>query len=242
MVLAPKAVIFDLDGCLVDSEPLSIGAIAEESRALGDKDATFEDIRDRFLGVSMSTICQHVALRTGKPCGQGFIDRVEFRVFADYDDKLHRFDGVTKMLDVLKGNNIAMAIATGASLRRMAQTVQKGGLGKWFAETAFSADLVAQGKPAPDIFLYAAKAIGVDPKDCVVVEDSPHGIKGAIEAGMGAIGFSGGTHLDGIRAEHTQLLLSQGASIVATDIEGLLSAILSPDQRSSRNTLKSEEP
>lgn len=222
----PQAVIFDLDGCLVDSETLSISAIAEEIRDMGVSDVTYDYIRDRFLGVSMRVICEHVAEQTGKVCADDFVDRVEERLFARYRTDLRQIEGAAAMLDALKEQGIPVAIATGGSIRRMGETLKISGLAGYFEGTAFSADQVKQGKPAPDLFLLAAQELGVDPTKCVVMEDSPHGIQGAKSAGMRAIGFVGGTHLDPMREPHRQLLLSKGAEQVCETIPETLAAIL----------------
>ena len=90
---------------------------------------------------------------------------------------------------------------------------------------AFSADQVAQGKPAPDLFLLAARELGVDPADCVILEDSPHGVTGALRAGSRAVGFVGGTHLDNRRAEHAALLRATGAAPVLDSMNGMFAAL-----------------
>lgn len=228
MTPTPAAVIFDLDGCLVDSEPLCIGAIVSEMQELGLSDATFEDIRARFLGVSMRVICEDVTRRTGKDCPPDFVERVEDRLLASYRDNLRRIDGVEAMLMDLSDQGIAMAIATGGSIRRMTATLDISSLGKWFDQTAFSADLVRNGKPAPDLFLLAAERLGVPPQDCVVLEDSPHGVQGALAAGMRAVGFTGGTHLEGIRAPHAARLSTKGAEAVANNLTEAHRALLHP--------------
>ena len=219
MTRYPKAVIFDLDGCLVDSEPLSIGAIAAEMRAMGIADASFQDIRDQFLGVSMQKISEYAASRIGGPVGEDFIDRVETRIFEEYRHKLRRISGATEMLVELTAQGVAIAIATGGSVRRLQTTLELADLKDLFQGRAFSADQVEQGKPAPDLFLFAAAQIGVAPEDCIVFEDSPHGVTGALAAGMQAVGFVGGTHIDDIRDSHTELLMAKGAVAVARDLD-----------------------
>lgn len=222
----PQAVIFDLDGCLVDSETLSISAIAEEIQDMGATGVTYDYIRDRFLGVSMRVICEHVAEQTGKTCADDFVDRVEERLFARYRTDLRQIEGAAAMLDALHDRGTPVAIATGGSIRRMAETLRISGLARYFEGTAFSADQVKHGKPAPDLFLLAAEELGVDPASCVVMEDSPHGIQGAKSAGMRAVGFVGGTHLNPMRESHKQLLLSKGAEQVCETIPETLAAIL----------------
>jgi len=231
MLQPPAAVIFDMDGCLVDSEPLSIGAIAQEMQRLGIDDVSFEYIRDRFLGVSMHVIWETVASRMGRVSQEEFVERVESRLIKVYSEKLRKIEGVPNVLAALEQEGVATAVATGASIRRMNETLAAGGLTSWFRGVAFSADQVAHGKPAPDIFFLAAKELGVSPEACVVVEDSPHGVEGAVAARMRAVGFVGGSHLEGVRAKHGKLLEKKGAETVATNMAGVIQAILSPGAR-----------
>ncbi|KKK56206.1 hypothetical protein LCGC14_3066850, partial [marine sediment metagenome] len=208
------AVIFDLDGCLVDSEPHALEAIASEMRALGIEDAGTQEIRDNLLGVSIGVICDHVAKRSGRPCPEDFISRFERRVLQIYRDELRQIEGASALLDWLAARGIAVAIATGGSITRMTETLRLGGLTDYFPDRAFSADQVARGKPAPDLALFAAARLGVAPEACVVFEDSPHGLAGAAAAGMTGIGFVGGTHLDGVRSAHAARLQEAGAHAV----------------------------
>lgn len=224
-----RAVIFDLDGCLVDSEILSLESLADEMRAAGMENASAEDLRQHFLGVSLATICQYVADSTGRPCPDDFAQRFEERLFQRYESELTVIDGVPDLLEGLAGQGIALAIATGGSVRRMNLTLRKAGIDHYFADRAFSADQVTHGKPAPDLFLLAARQIGVAPSNCLVVEDSPHGIKGAVAAGMRGIGFTGGGHLHGIRDQHAARLRAAGAGCVLPDMAGMLAVLTGPD-------------
>lgn len=222
----PAAVIFDMDGCLVDSEPLCIHAVVRVLHEIGFTDVTTDEIRERFLGVSMRIMCADVAGRHGRTCPEGFVDRVENQLAKDFREKLRPIDGVTETLGMLRKRNIALAVATGASIRRMNDTLTVGGLADWFDGVAFSADQVDRGKPAPDLFLLAARELGVRPDECVVLEDSPHGIEGAIAAGMQAVGFVGGSHLDGMRNAQAELLKSKGAMTVATGMAQVIEALV----------------
>lgn len=226
MTSAPAALIFDLDGCLVDSERLSIGAIVEVLDEMGFSDVTFEEIRARFLGVSMRVIFAELTQGTEKV---EFVDRVEARLFASYNKYLRQIEGVVEMLSTLKQNNICMAVATGGSMRRMNETLKISGLNPWFERLAFSADQVEHGKPAPDLFLFAAAKLGVPADRCVVLEDSPHGVQGAVAAGMRVVGFVGGSHLDGIRDAQTDLLMSKGADAVTATLPNALAAFFRDD-------------
>ncbi|HBM61979.1 MAG TPA: HAD family phosphatase [Citreicella sp.] len=220
-----QAIIFDLDGCLVDSEPQSLAAVAAEMRALGIADATPEEIGARFLGVSISVIHDYVERRSGAPCPPEFSANFERRLFASYETGLTCIPGVPGLLQQLHTEGVPMAIGTGGSLLRLATTLRLSGLAPYFEERGFSADQVAQGKPAPDLFLLAARELGVPPEICVVIEDSPHGVKAARAAGMRAIGFTGGTHLDGRREVHADTLRQAGAEEVLADMSQMYAAL-----------------
>lgn len=223
-----RAVIFDLDGCLVDSERMSLAALATEMAEAG-LSVTPDDLRKRFLGVSIRTIRDHVAKATSRPCPPGFVDRFEARLLDSYTAQgLALIDGVPALLDGLRDAGIAAAIATGGSVARMTATLRIAGLDAHFAGRAYSADQVARGKPAPDLFLLAAASLGIPPTACAVMEDSPHGITGARAAGMHAVGFTGGSHLDGMRDDHAARLHQAGAAQVLPTLGGMLTALLSP--------------
>lgn len=209
-----KAVIFDLDGCLVDSEPISLEALVAEMHASGLEEMTASDIRDRYLGVSLVQIHSDVKDILGTKSPSDFVERVEARIFAAYQQKLRRIDGVIELLQELEAACIQVAIATGSSERRLAKTLELSGLARYFHGTGCSADQVSNGKPAPDVFLFAADKVAVLPENCVVLEDSPHGIKGAVAAGMKAVGFVGGGHLVGYQDVHRTTLRQAGAVAV----------------------------
>ena len=206
-----KAIIFDLDGCLVDSEPLCLAAIADEMKALGIADATTEEIGDKFLGVAMPMIAQYVSDRLGRQAPPEFQHHVEQRLFDIYPSQLRPIDGASHVLAALHDLGLGLAIATGGSLARMNLTLKVACLTQWFDGSACSAEEVRQGKPEPDLFLLALERLGRRPKDCLVVDDSPHGITGAGRAGIPAVGFVGGSHLSGKRQSHADLLRDAGA-------------------------------
>ncbi|MGL5010477.1 MAG: HAD family hydrolase [Paracoccaceae bacterium] len=221
-----RAVIFDMDGCLVDSESLSLEAVAAEMRDAGLQDATAADVGAKYLGVSMSQVVRDVETLVGRPCRPDFIDRVEARLFAAYETGLRPVDGVEALLRQLVQSGLPLAVASGASVRRLRKTLQIAGLDQVFGDKGVSADLVARGKPAPDVFLLAARRLGIAPQHCSVLEDSPHGIKGAVAAGMRAVGFVGGSHLVGRATEHAAILSAAGAHQVINHLSQALAALV----------------
>lgn len=227
-----RGVIFDLDGCLVDSEPLSLNAIATEMRALGIRDATPRELGDKFLGVAMPKIVDYVSTRLGARVPDAFAEKVEARLLATYQSELTRIPGAAELLTRIDDNGLAIALATGGSLRRMKATLDIAGLARWFEGTAASAEEVAHGKPAPDLFYLALERMGLDAADCIVVEDSPHGIRGAEAAGVPAIGFIGGSHLEGQRDKHAAVLRDAGA-VEVFDTLGDVERFVLPDAESA---------
>lgn len=219
-----RAVIFDMDGCLVDSEPLSLEILAAMMTAEG-LPASPDDLRKRFLGVSIQSIVSHVSDALGRDL-PGFADRFEDRLIARYPAELRVIPGIFGVLDGLDAQGIAVAIATGSSVRRLHLTLQVAGLAGRFGANVFSADQVPHGKPAPDLFLLAAGRLGIAPAACAVMEDSPHGIAGARAAGMRAVGFTGGSHLDGMREDHARRLRDAGAAVVLPSLDGMVQTLL----------------
>lgn len=225
-----KAVIFDMDGCLVDSEPLSLVAIAAEMRDAGLTQTTPDDVRENYLGISIAKICSDVGQKLGTSEPGNFVENVETRLFKAYETDLYRISGVFALLAELQQAGIPVAIASGSSTRRLAKTLEISELAAHFTGNAFSADQVTHGKPAPDLFIHAADHLGVAAIHCAVLEDSPHGIQGARAAGMHAIGFVGGSHLSGHRQSHTAILEQAGAVKVIANLAEAFHALV-PHQR-----------
>ncbi|MAY61700.1 MAG: hypothetical protein CML29_05770 [Rhizobiales bacterium] len=213
----PDLVIFDLDGCLIDSEITSLGSLHAEMQALGITDVTVEDLRDRFLGVSLRNVCDFISEQLGRPCPDDFADRFHARLFAAFETELVRIEPMVELVDALIASGTEVAIGTGGSIERMGMALRCAGLESRFSGRGFSGDQVARGKPAPDLFLFAASELGFRPENCAVVEDSPHGIKGATAAGMTSFGFVGGSHLEGIREVQQKRLLAAGAALITAD-------------------------
>ena len=221
----PQAVIFDLDGCLVDSEPLSLSSMAAEMRAAGVSWATFEEVRDRYLGVSIGYVYRDIAEYLGRPCPPDLNEKFNQRLFKAYETELRPISSMVALLDAVQAAGIATCIASGGSPERIALTLTLTGLTDRFGERTFSGEQVARGKPAPDLVLLAAEKLGVPPGDCLVIEDSPHGVEGAKAAGMRAFGYTGGSHLDGVRERHAERLRAAGAELVSDNAADLLAAL-----------------
>ena len=186
-------VIFDNDGVLVDSEPISNRLLAAYLTELGHPTSYEDSIRD-YMGSAMHRIHDLVLERTGRRLPDDFDDVFHTRVFAAFERELEPMPGAVEVLEKLAADGVPYCVASSGSHARIRVGHRKTGLDRWFGEgQVFSSEDVGRGKPAPDLFLYAAERMGVAPERCVVVEDSPLGVRAAVAAGMDVYGFTGMT-------------------------------------------------
>ncbi|MFD3622099.1 HAD family hydrolase [Streptomyces sp. NPDC058676] len=202
-------VIFDNDGVLVDSEPISNRLLAGYLTELGHPTSYEDSIRD-YMGSAMHRIHDLVRERTGRRLPGDFDDVFHGRVFAAFERELEPVAGAVGVLEKLAADGVPYCVASSGSHERIRVGHQKTGLYRWFEEgRVFSSQDVGRGKPAPDLFLYAAERMGVAPERCVVVEDSPLGVRAAVSAGMDVYGFTAMTPADRL-AGATQLFSDMG--------------------------------
>ncbi|CAM5619581.1 HAD family hydrolase [Streptomyces purpurascens] len=183
-------VIFDNDGVLVDSEPISNRLLAAYLTELGHPTSYEESIRD-YMGSAMHRIHELVLERTGQRLPESFDDVFHARVFAAFEQELVAVAGASGVLEKLAADGVPYCVASSGSHERIRVGHRTTGLDRWFDEKRiFSSQDVGRGKPAPDLFLYAAERMRVAPERCVVVEDSPLGVQAAVAAGMDVYGFT----------------------------------------------------
>lgn len=183
-------VIFDNDGVLVDSEPISNRLLAAYLTELGHPTSYEDSIRD-YMGSAMHRIHDLVLERTGKRLPDDFDDVFHARVFAAFRRELKPVAGAADVLEKLTVDGTPYCVASSGSHERIRVGHRATGLDRWFDdERIFSSQDVGRGKPAPDLFLHAADRMGVAPERCVVVEDSPLGVRAAVAAGMDVYGFT----------------------------------------------------
>ncbi|MER6377279.1 HAD family hydrolase [Streptomyces sp. S1A1-8] len=183
-------VIFDNDGVLVDSEPISNTILAAYLTELGHPTSYEESIRD-YMGSAMHRIHELVQERSGQRLPEDFDDVFHGRVFAAFERELQPVPGAVQLLEKLAADEVPYCVASSGSHERIRVGHRKTGLDRWFDEgRVFSSQDVGRGKPAPDLFLHAAERMGVAPERCVVVEDSPLGVRAANAAGMDVYGFT----------------------------------------------------
>ncbi|MFI1074979.1 HAD family hydrolase [Streptomyces puniciscabiei] len=195
-------VIFDNDGVLVDSEPISNRHLAAYLTELGHPTSYEDAIRD-YMGSAMHRIHELVLERTGQRLPDDFDDVFHARVFAAFERELQPVAGVAGVLEKLAADGVPYCVASSGSHARIRVGHRTTGLDRWFAEERiFSSEDVGRGKPAPDLFLYAAQRMGVAPERCVVVEDSPLGVQAARAAGMTVYGFTAMTPAEKLAGAH----------------------------------------
>ncbi|MFF4571953.1 HAD family hydrolase [Streptomyces sp. NPDC001410] len=202
-------IIFDNDGVLVDSEPISNRHLAAYLTELGHPTSYEDSIRD-YMGSAMHRIHELVLERTGQRLPEGFDDVFHARVFAAFERELKPVVGVDDVLEKLVAGGVPYCVASSGSHERIRVGHRATGLDRWFEEERiFSSQDVGRGKPAPDLFLYAAERMGVAPERCVVVEDSPLGVQAAVAAGMDVYGFTAMTPAERLTGAN-QLFSSMG--------------------------------
>jgi HAD superfamily hydrolase (TIGR01509 family) len=179
-------VIFDCDGVLVDSERLAVGTEAAILAGLGWP-LTETEIVERFVGRSAAYMHGEIERHLGRTVDwEGEFESRYREVFAR---ELQPVPGVVAALDRIA---VPACVASSGSHERIRYTLGLTGLLERFSDRIFSVDDVAQGKPAPDVFLYAAETLGVPPQRCAVVEDSASGVTAGLAAGMTVYAYAGG--------------------------------------------------
>ena len=212
-------IIFDCDGVLIDSEVLANQSEVTFLQSFGIH-YELSDYMMQFVGKSNKDVLSTIQEQKKVPLPEDFWKQAEAYTFAVFEKQLKPIEGISHLLSELK---IARCIGSSSSLQRLDLSLNVTGLYKYFAPNIYSAEQVDKGKPAPDLFLFAASKMQVEPESCLVIEDSPHGVQAAMSAGMQALGFTGGSH---IQAGHDQRLKDAGASAVYEDMHSLARAVL----------------
>ncbi|MFE2644402.1 HAD family hydrolase [Streptomyces nigra] len=209
-------VIFDNDGVLVDSEPISNRHLAAYLTELGHPTSYEDSIRD-YMGSAMHRVHDLVLERTGQRLPADFDDVFHARVFAAFERELKPVAGAVDVLETLTARGVPYCVASSGSHERIRVGHRTTGLDRWFDDARiFSSQDVGRGKPAPDLFLHAARRMGVAPERCVVVEDSPLGVRAALAAGMDVVGFTAMTPAERLSGA-TELFSDMGELIGLLD-------------------------
>ncbi len=183
-----ELVIFDCDGVLVDSERLAIKVdvmvLARLGWALSE-----EEIVERFVGVSDLHFRRAIEAQLGRTLPDDWEAEFQPLYRKAFLEKLRPVEGIVEALDRI---SVSTCVASSGTHEKMRFTLGLTGLYDRFQGRIFSSTEVAHGKPAPDLFLYAAERMGVSPRACTVVEDSVAGVAAARAAGMGVLAYAGG--------------------------------------------------
>jgi HAD superfamily hydrolase (TIGR01509 family) len=207
-------VIFDCDGVLVDSEVISCRAHAETLSRHGYP-ITEQQVLERFLGVSDREARLIIEAELGRSLPGDFEAQVKHATLKFYQGDLR---AIRYIADALAAIDLSKCVASSGTMEKIRHGLTCAGLYEALAPHIFSATQVARGKPAPDLFLFAAEQMGASPARCVVIEDSVPGVSGARAAGMAVLGFHGGSHcLPG----HADKLRAAGATVTFDDMRQL---------------------
>ena len=201
----PGLVIFDCDGVLVDSELIFARTLAECLIAV-DFPTTVDEAVALGFGKNRATLSAAVAARFGRPLPDAFFETFAVRSAAAFE---HELLPVPRVEDLLAGLPVARCVASNGRLDRVRQRLAVTRLLPFFDPHVFSALQVAFGKPAPDLFLFAAQQLGAAPRECIVVEDSIPGVEAAVAAQIPVVGFCGGSHC---QHDHADRLIAAGCS------------------------------
>jgi HAD superfamily hydrolase (TIGR01509 family) len=204
-------VIFDCDGVLVDSEVISNGVLA---RMLCEEGlpTTLAEARGDYQGLLLSEVLGRAEGKLGRPLPAGWLDRYERERREEFERELKPVQGAARVVERVEQASMRICVASQGKLEKTRLSLELTGLLDLFDEQAlFSAHSVARGKPHPDLFLHAARAMGAEPSDCVVVEDTPSGVSAAVAASMRAIGYAADSDEAALRRAGAEIIQSLDA-------------------------------
>lgn len=222
------AVIFDCDGVLVDSEPITMGVLAAMANEAG-LTMTEHEAAQAFMGRSLRDDVTLIESMLGRALPDGWVGQYLERRNTALRERVCAVRGIVKVLDALSAAGTPVAVASGGDRAKMRLTLGTSGLLHRFepkaaadrhadaasvpASRLFGADMVERAKPAPDVYLMAARALGVEPSRCVVIEDTPVGVQAGRAAGATVLGYC--------ERNDPQGLLAVGAAAVFRDMHHL---------------------
>ena len=210
----PDLVIFDCDGVLVDSEVISCRAHAQTLTRHGYP-ITEEEVLHRFLGVSDREARRMIEHEIGRRLPDDFEAEVKEATLKFYAGDLKAITGVAAAIATI---DVPKCVASSGTPEKIRHGLECAGLYEQLTPHIFSAVQVERGKPAPDLFLFAAEQMRTAAGRCLVIEDSVPGVTGALAAGMTVLGFHGGSHcLPG----HADKLRAAGATMLFDDMRKL---------------------
>lgn len=187
--MSMKAVLFDCDGVLVDSEPIAFELLREELAAHG-RPMSLEEAERTFIGGTIVGVADQ-ARAMGIGFGPDWVDTFYAELYTRLEAGTPLMPGVADIPTKLDEAGIRYAVGSNGTTRKMAITLgQHADVWSKLEDHLYSGQELGAPKPAPDLFLTAARALGVEPTECIVVDDSPTGCKAGLAAGIRTIGFA----------------------------------------------------
>jgi HAD superfamily hydrolase (TIGR01509 family) len=206
-----EAMIFDFDGVIVDSEWLANAVLADVLTEQGYA-VTPEESLARYCGLRWADCYRKIEAESGLGLGLDTLGDMVDAAVAARAAEMPAVEGVDTFL--VGQSHRLLAIASSSETSWLAQTLDRLGLRAFFGDRLFSAAGFPHGKPHPDIYLHAAERLGVDPANCLVIEDHPVGVAAGAAAGMTVIALLAASH---IRDGHAERVRAAGAHHVVRD-------------------------
>jgi HAD superfamily hydrolase (TIGR01509 family) len=216
----PGLIVFDNDGVLVDSESLANRLLASYLSESGVPTSFDYSVR-HYLGGSLSRVRTHVEREFGHVLDPSFERQFERRLLDAFESELRPMPGVPGIVSWLRAEGIPFCVASSGSHDRVRSSLRAAGLWRDFDGRAFSADDVSAGKPEPDLFLWAARTMGVPPARALVIEDSPLGVEAGLAAGMtvwAVAGLSPSSRCGGAHRQFASMLEVERAFVPASPV------------------------
>ncbi len=202
-------IIFDCDGVLIDSEPISCQVLVEALAELG-MHISYEEAIATFVGKSISSNRLYIEERIKKPLPSDFGINLQTRTIQKFKTDLNPIKGIHQAIEAI---NKPICVASSSNKEWIRSALETVELISHFGDNIFSASQVKHGKPAPDVFLFAAEQMGFSPAQCAVIEDSPTGVKAGQAAGMTVFAYTGTFAADQLR--------QAGAHVIFPDMQKL---------------------
>ena len=216
-----KALIFDCDGVLIDSEMLASRVESELAREL-DLVLTVDEAHDLFFGKTVDGVLDAIAARTGQRPPIAFVYNWAFATAHAFLAGLKAIPFVLEAAEALRRRGVRLAVASQSPLARVRFSLDVAGFASFFGQHVYVTSMVPRPKPAPDVYLLAAARLGVEPGECIVVEDSPAGAASARAAGFRAIGYvADDAHANAVRAmQETGVEMIRSMDLLLPAIDG----------------------
>jgi HAD superfamily hydrolase (TIGR01509 family) len=210
------ALIFDCDGVLIDSEHLASRVETEVVRDLG-LELTVDEAHELFLGKTVDGVLDAIAQRAGRRPTAAWVYNWAFATAHAFHRELVVVEHLRDAVEALAARGHRMAVASQSPLARVQFSLEVTGLAPLFGMHIYVTSMVSRPKPAPDIYLLAARRLEADPADCVVIEDSPAGAAAARAAGMQVIGYARGPAREAMAASGATVIASMRELVRAID-------------------------